>query len=329
MPLDRLRRRDFIALLGGAAAWPLGVRGQQGAVPVVGYLSPGSQPDAVRLTPLREGLRTAGYVEDRNLAMAYGWAEGHYDRLPGLAADLVRHPVTVIVAVADVPARVAKAAASVTPIVFATGSDPVMLGLVDGYAKPGSNVTGATWYTGSVAAKRLGLLHDLVPTATTIGLMVNPDNVRSDYEARDAREATRATGQQLLLLKANTESAIDAAFTTLVQQNAGALVVSGDAFFGSRLEQIMALAARHAIPTLYSNRTYVTPGGLVSYGASPIDAYRQAGTYAGRILKGERPANLPVMLPTRFELVINLKTAKALGLTIPAGILAIADEVIE
>jgi putative ABC transport system substrate-binding protein len=325
-----MRRRAFITLLGGAAAWPLAAHAQQPAMPVIGYLSPGSrESDAYRLTPLRQGLGTAGYAEGQNLAIEYRWAEDHYDRLPALAADLIRHQVAVIVAVADVPARVAKAATSVTPIVFAIGSDPVTLGLVDGYAKPGSNVTGVSWFTGSVAAKRLGLLHDLVPTAITVGMIVNPDNVRLESETRDAQEAARATGQQLILLKANTESGIDEVFTTLVQEKAGALIVSGDAFFFSRREQFMALAARHAIPTLYSNRPYVTAGGLMSYGANPIDAYRQAGTYTGRILKGEKAANLPVMLPTKFELVINLKTAKALGLNVPPTLLALADEVIE
>jgi putative tryptophan/tyrosine transport system substrate-binding protein len=327
-----VKRRQFITLLGGAAAaWPLAARAQQPAVPVVGFVSSRSPNEsASAVAAFRQGLTEAGYVEGQNVDIAFRWAEGQYDRLPALAADLARRQVAVIFATGgNPPAFAAKAATATIPIVFITGSDPVEVGLVASLSRPGSNVTGVSLFTSLLVAKRLELLRELVPTATTIAFLVNPNNSNAKPDTRVAQTAAGGFGRQLVVLGAGTENDIDTAFATLVQRRAHALLVNTDSFFLARRNQLVALAARHAVPTIHDLREFTAAGGLVSYGTNLADAYRQGGTYVGRILKGEKPANLPVVQPTKFDLVINLKTAKALGLSIPDKLIALADEVIE
>jgi len=325
-----VRRREFITLLGGAAvALPLTARAQQPALPVVGFLLSASLAHATHLVAaFRQGLREAGFIESQNVAIEFRSAEDHLDRLPALLADLIGRPVAVIVA-NSFAAHVAKAATKTVPIVFATGADPVRDGLVASLNRPGGNVTGVVFFTGVLVAKRLELLHQLVPKATKIGVLVNPNNPDTQAERSDVQAAAQAIGQQLLILDVNNERDIETAFATFAQRGAGAVLVGSGAFMTSHRELIVALAARHALPTGYNNREAVVAGGLISYGTSLTDAYRQAGIYAGRILKDEKPADLPVMRSTKFEFVLNLKTAKTLGLDIPPTLLALTDEVIE
>jgi len=322
-------RRKFLATLGSAAAWPLTAHAQQPATPVVGFLSSRSAEDSARsVAAFRQALAEAGYVEGRNVTIEFRWAEGHYDRLPALAAELIGRRVDVLVAVGGNQApRAAKAATSTIPIVFGTGEDPVKESLVPSLNRPGANVTGATFFTTLLGAKRLGLLRELVPKAEVIALLINQNS--SQGQAKDVQEAARDLGQGVVVLNGGTDADIDAAFASLAQHQAGALLVGADPFFNVRRDRLIALAARHAVPAIYQFRDYPLAGGLMSYGASISDLYQQVGVYVGRILKGDKPADLPVMLPTKFELVINLKTAKALGLTVPDKLLALADEVIE
>ena len=327
-----MRRRDFIIFLAGAmAAWPLTARAQQKATPVIGVLNTGSPGPSTApfIAAFRRGLSEAGYVEGQNLAIEYRWAEGHYDRLPALAADLVGRKVDLIMASSPPSALAAKSATSTIPIVFRSGADPVGDGLVASLARPGGNLTGISNLADELTAKRLELLSELVPQARLIALLVNPNNGTAEHVIRDMQEAARIKELQLHILKAGTESEIDAAFATLVQQHASALVVGGDPFLTGRREQLVALASRHAVPSIYAWREFTASGGLISYGASLTAALRLVGIYAGKILKGAKPADLPVEQPTRFELVINLKTAKELGLTVPQSMLMRADEVIE
>jgi putative tryptophan/tyrosine transport system substrate-binding protein len=330
MQLDRMKRREVITLLGGAAAArPLPAHAQQPAMPVIGFLHSGSPGSfAPHVAAFGRGLGEAGYVEGQNTHIAFRWADGRNDRVPGLAADLVDRRVTVIVAAGGGPSVLAaKAATATIPIVFTFGGDPVKAGLVDSFNRPGGNITGVSWFSIDLGPKRLGLLP--LPNTTIIALLVNPNNVEVGSQPGDVLQAARKLNRQLYVLNANTEKEIDAAFATLVQQRAEALVVGGDPFFNSRREQFVALAARHALPAIYPTREFAAAGGLMSYGNSITEAYRQAGIYTGRILKGAKPADLPVMLPTKFELVVNLKTANALGLTVPNSMQLLADEVIE
>jgi putative ABC transport system substrate-binding protein len=326
-----LKRREFITLLGGAAAaWPLTARAQQPAMPVIGYLNFGSpESDASRLTGLRRGLNQTGYVEGRNFVIEYRWAGNQADRLPALAADLVQLRVAVIAAAGLLPARAAKAATTSIPIVFSVGADPVQFGLVTSLNRPGGNLTGFNGFVGELGAKGLALLHELVPSTATIGFLENPNNPVFELTTRDVLAAAPAIGLKVQILKASTDREIDAAFVSLVQARTGALLIGNDLLFNNRFEQVIALAARHAIPTMSSWREFVVAGGLISYGPSLIEQYRQVGLYTGRILKGEKPTDLPVQQETKIELIINLKTAKTLRLEVPDRMLALADEVIE
>ena len=325
-----MRRREFITLLGGAAAtWPLAARAQQPAMPVIGFLRDATAAGSeFMVNGLRKGLAEAGFVEGQNVAVDYRYADNQIDRLPALVADLIRRPVAVIVG--DIISTiVARHATMTVPIVFVTGGDAVRNGLVAGLNRPGANVTGVSFFSGELGSKRLELLHQLVPKATTIAMLADPDTPTSAAERMQVQTAAQTIRQQLIILDAGSDADIESAFVTIVQRQVGALLVAAGAFLNSRRERIAGLAARHELPAMYFTREAVVAGGLMSYGASVTEAYRQAGVYAGRILKGEKPADLPVMRSTKFELVINLKTAKALGLQIPEKLLALADEVIE
>ena len=326
-----MRRREFIAFLGGAAAaWPLAARAQQHAMPVIGFLgaaSPG--PFAPGVSAFRQGLDETGYVEGRNVTIEYRWVEGQYDRLPAMAAELVHRQVAAIVAVSIPAAIAAKAATATIPIVFIVTGDPVRLGLVAGLARPDSNATGTNSFLAELGAKQLGLLRELLPTAARIGLLVNPTNANVEGVTKDVTAAAATLGVQIDVVQASDSREIEAAFATLVRNRADALVVGPDPFFASRRLQLATLAMRHAIPAVYNAREFVEAGGLMSYGTNLTEVHRQLGAYAGRILKGDKPAELPVVQSTKFEFVINLITAKALGLEVPPTLLARADEVIE
>jgi ABC-type uncharacterized transport system substrate-binding protein len=327
-----VRRREFITLLGGAAAaWPLAARAQQPAMPVIGFLSSAlPDRDAGRLRAFRQGLAETGYVEGRNVAIEYRWAEEQNDRLPALAADLVRRQVAVIATAGDVLAAfAAKTATTKIPIVFTTGRDPVEIGLVASLNRPGGNLTGVATLGAELEPKRVELLHEAIPTATIIGALVNPAARNSEILLRDVRAAARTLGLELHVLNAGTEGDFDSVFADLVRLRAGGLVIATDALFISRSEQVAALALRHAVPAIFQFRAFAAAGGLMSYGGSLADLYHRSGVYTGRVLKGEKPADLPVQQSTKAELIINLKTAKALGITFPLPLLGRADEVIE
>ena len=320
MQFAQLKRREFITLLGGAAAaWPLAARAQQPAMPVVGFLNSTSAASWSRLVEsFRRGLGETGFVEGQNVAIEFRWAEGQYDRLPALAADLVRRRVAVIVATGgDASGRAAKAATVTIPIVFTSGADPVREGLVASFNRPGGNATGVNVLLNAMDGKRLGLLREMVPTAALIAVLLNPALPTFDGQLNDVQAAARSVGQQLHMLRASNDGEIDAAFAAAADLRAGALLVAADPFFYSRRERLVGLALHHAIPAIYELREYAAAGGLMSYGISLAEAYRLVGVYTGRILKGDKPADLPVLQPTKFELVINLKTAKALGLEVP------------
>jgi putative ABC transport system substrate-binding protein len=326
-----MNKREFIILLGGtAAAWPLAALAQQPAMPVIGFLNSGS-PDmgSIGVVAFHQGLGEVGYIESQNVAIEYRWAEGHYDRLPALAADLVRRQVAVIAATAGGSGKAAKAATATIPIVFSTGGDPIKEGLVTNINRPDGNATGVNSLLNAVEGKKLGLLHELIPAATLIAVLLNPANQSFDTQLNDVQEAARTISQQIRILRASSESEIDAAFATATELRAAGLVVGADAFFNDRRSQLAALALRHAIPAIFHVRGIAEAGGLMSYGTNFAENYRQVGVYTGRILKGEKPAELPVISSVKFNFVINIKTAKSLGLTIPPGVLAIADEVIE
>jgi len=327
-----MRRRDFIKIIAGSAVTlPLTAQAQQSAMPVVGFLGTGSlQSDAFRVAAVRQGLIEAGYVEGRNVAFEYRWAEDQYERLPALAAELVRREVAVIISIGGSPSAVAaKSATATIPIVFATGADPIKLGLVPSLNRPAGNITGVSFLIITLVAKQFEILHETVPKTALIGFLVNPTNSIVDTETKDVLAAAELVGQKLLVVQAHTDSELEAAFITLVQQRAGALVVGADPFFFNRRNKLVELAARQKVPAIYFLHEFASAGGLMSYGTSITEAYRIAGLYAGRILRGEKPADLPIQQSTKVELLVNLKTAKVLGLTVPPQIVARADEVIE
>jgi len=327
-----MRRRHFIQVIAGlAAAWPLAARAQQAAMPVIGYLSARSPDDTAHLVAaFRRGLGEQGFVEGQNVTIEYQWALGQYDRLAAMAAEFVRRPVTVLTTTGGEPsALAAKAATSTIPIVFAIGGDPIKRGLAASYNRPGGNTRGVSLLTNPVEPKRLGLLHELVPQATTVGFLLNPTLPQSGSQISDVQEAARTLNLQVHILRASTDREIESAFESVAPQNIQALAVAADGFFDTRREKLVALAAGHAVPTMYHFREFAVAGGLVSYGIDASDAYRLVGVYTGRVLKGDKPADLPVVQSIKFQLVINLKTAKTLGLAIPDRLLALADEVIE
>ena len=327
--MSSIKRREFITLLGGAAAWPLAARAQQSAPPVIGFLSSRSADDSARVVAaFRQGLAETGYVEDRNVVIEFRWAEGQLDRLPALATELVHRPVAVIAALGE-SGYAAKAATTTIPIVLGSGGDPVELGLVTSLNRPGGNVTGATFLTAQLGAKRLGLLRDLVPGADVVALLINPNTAVGRVQTRDVQQAARALGQNLIVLSGGSDESIEASFVTLSQKRVAALLIGGDPFFDTRRDRLIALALQYRVPAIYQFREYALAGGLMSYGASITDMYHQVGLYVGRVLKGEKPADLPVMQVSKFETVINLKTAKALGIKISDNLLSLADEVIE
>jgi ABC-type uncharacterized transport system substrate-binding protein len=326
-----LKRREFITLLGGAAAaWPLAARAQQ-PMPVIGFLSSLAPRDLTHVLPaFQQGLDRTGFLEGRNIVVEYRWAEGDYQRLPALAAELVNRKVAVIAAISGTPAALAaKAATTTIPIVFAIGGDPVAPGLISSLSRPGGNITGVSFFNAPVVGKRLELARELAPRGSAIAMLVNPNNPPSAEEGVTAQKAAAAVGQPLLLVTAATQDEIDAAFAAIRRERVGVLLVSPDPLFFSERAKLVVLMARHALPTIFADREQAVAGGLISYGSSRTDAYRQAGEYVGRIVRGERPGELPVVLPTKFHLVINLKTAKSLGIEIPGTVLARADEVIE
>ncbi len=327
-----MKRREFITLIGGAAvSWPRAARAQQAAMPIVGFLSSRSPKESeVHAAAFRRGLSETGLVEGQNVAIEYRWAEGHYERLSGLASELVGLHVSAMVTVGgSVAALAAKPATATIPIVFVMGDDPVKLGIVASFNRPGGNLTGVALLTGELGSKRLGLLCELVPDASAVGFLLNPNVPGAEAQRQDVEMAAKALGRRLLVLHANTEIEFEQNFAMMAREHVGALVVANDPFFDSRRDQLTALAARTGVSAIYHIRDFPAAGGLMSYGASLADAYRQVGNYAGRILKGEKPADLPVMQPTKFELVINLKAARALGLSVPPSLLARADDVIE
>jgi putative ABC transport system substrate-binding protein len=328
-----MRRREFITILGGAlATWPLAARAQQSALPVIGWLNSGPAGDPLFMSfamAFRAGLKDAGYTEGQNVAIDFRWGEGQYSRLPTLAAELVAKRVDVIIAGGPPAAAAAKAATQIIPIIFTSGDDPIKLGLVASLSRPGGNATGVNLFDNEIEAKRLGVLRDVVQSATTIGVLLNPKAVYFDAQSKDVREAARVGGFNVIVLSAASAKEIDEAFTTFAQARPAALLMGSDPYLLSARKQLIALAAHQSIPAMFSGRAAAVDGGLMSYGISFADAYRQAGIYVGRVLKGEKPSDLPVIRTTKFELVVNLATAKKLGLAIPSGVLAIADEVIE
>jgi putative ABC transport system substrate-binding protein len=326
-----VKRRQFITLLGGAAMWPLAARAQQSAVPVIGFLSARSPDESAHLVAaFRRGLDETGFIENHNVVIEYRWALSHYDQLAGMAAELVHRPVAVLIAVGgDVTARAAAAASRTIPVITAFGVDPVGSGLVASLARPGGNVTGISNLSATMEAKRIGLLREVVPQATTLGVLLNPNNPTVGNQQKDIEKAARAVGLRVHAVQASTASELDAAFDSIAQNRIPALLVTADAFFTASRDKLTILAARDAVPTIYYFRDFAVAGGLMSYGASLADQYRQIGIYTGHVLKGTKPADLPIVQPTTFEFVINLKTARTLGITLPPGVLAIADEVIE
>ena len=332
MQFDQLKRREFVTLLGGAAAaWPLAARAQQAAVPVIGYL--GAQSPAAfasRVTAFRQGLGETGYVEGRNVAIEFRWAEGQHDRLPALAAELVARQVAVIVAPGGAPAAIAaKSVTTTIPIVFEMGADPIAMGLVTSLNRPGGNLTGVSSLNVEVTPKRLEILREAIPTATVVAVLLNPTSPTADSQLRNLQEAARALGLQLDFLRASSARDFDAVFASLLQLRANGLVVASDTFFATHSEQLAALTVRHALPAIHQSRDFTLAGGLMSYGGSFVESHRQAGVYTGRVLKGDKPADLPVQQVTKVELLINLKTAKALGVTFPLALSGRADQVIE